>query len=135
MLGEDITLISGEKIYRALHKVERIKFHGLGLIEPFGRSVSYTQRSGSNVLSGTSVTDLFNRSKQVLQGTGYKNGDHISFGITSKGRVWSFRRENISELVTWGKDWQVIFWTKSIDTPDLCRPSLLPKPKLYNIFR
>ena len=61
----------------------------------------------------------------MLQGTGYKNGDHISFGITSKGRVWSFRRENISELLKWGKDWQVIFWTKSIDTPDLCRPSLL----------
>jgi superfamily II DNA or RNA helicase len=121
VLGEDIALISGEKIYRALHKVERIKFHGLGLIEPFGRSVSYTQRSGSNVLSGTSVTDLFNRSKQVLQGTGYKNGDHISFGVTSKGRVWSFRRENISELVKWDKELAGNLLDESIDTSQLVK--------------
>jgi superfamily II DNA or RNA helicase len=127
LLGDNFTLVNGESVYRSLHRVERIKFHGMGLIEPFGKDVSYIHRNGSNVVPGTSVTDLFNRSKRVLQGTGYKNGDYINFGMTSKGRVWSFRRENINELIKWGHELACNLIDTSIETAQLVKHVALPK--------
>jgi superfamily II DNA or RNA helicase len=123
----NLSLIHGENVYRSLHKVERIRFHGIGLTEPFGKNVSYVHRNGSNVVHGTSVTDLFNRSKRVLQGTGYKLGDYVNFGMTSKGRIWSFKRENINELIKWGRELANNLIDDSIKTEQLIKHVALPK--------
>lgn len=121
LIGEDCRLINGEDVYRSLHQVERMKFHGLGLIEPFGTRVSYTHRNGSNVIAGLSVADLFNRNKRVLQGTGYRHGDLINFGMTSRGRVWSFKRDNIAELIRWGKEVAQNLCDESINTGNIIK--------------
>ncbi|MBJ6118099.1 DEAD/DEAH box helicase family protein [Pontibacter sp. BT310] len=127
LIGNDCRLVNGENVYRALQGIERLKFHGVGLQEPHGTSVSYVQRAGKNVVLGTSASDLLNRSKRLLQGSGYKNGDQTNFGVSSKGRIWSLQRENIVDLISWGNEIALKITDSSIDTSSFINHVAFPQ--------
>lgn len=67
--------------------------------------VSYTGRMGSDVEPVLTEIQKQRATKSVLVGTGYENGERISIGCSSKGRIWSHARSfRLNDLISWCKD-------------------------------
>ena len=52
LAGEDVELIRGEQVYRALDGIKRLTLSNLGMIDQFSRAVRFTMRVGSDIKEG-----------------------------------------------------------------------------------
>lgn len=100
--GPNAALVRGETVFRSFGNMSRITFKNIGLSEHLGRMVSYTGRMGSDVEPVLTEIQKQRASKSVLVGTGYENGERISIGCSSKGRIWSHARSfHLNKLIDW----------------------------------
>ncbi len=105
VVGPNAALVRGDAVFKAFGNMNRITFKNIGLSEHLGRMVSYTGRMGSDVEPVLTEIQKQRATKSVLVGTGYENGERISIGCSSKGRIWSHARSfRLNDLISWCKD-------------------------------
>ena len=101
--GDDASLIRGQAVFRSFAGVTRLRLNNVGLSEQLGRNVSFTSRMGADVAPVLRNAQLTRARKSVLAGTGYEGGQNATVGASRKGRIWSHRRDRLTELIAWCK--------------------------------
>lgn len=102
--GNNVNLVKGEKVFRALHGFNRLMLTNLGLTHVISRSVRFSMHAGSDVVPGLTEAHGQNKTKSNLFARGYSEGMKASIGVSRKGRVWSHQvAGDISEWVEWCK--------------------------------
>ena len=101
VIGNDIYLINESDIYKSLHEVEQLELFNLGVKPISEESISYTQLFGRNV--GEALDDITKETKSSanLFGKGFADGERLTIGCSSKGRVWSRMIKTIPEFCDW----------------------------------
>jgi hypothetical protein len=79
---------------------------------------------GGDVGAGLTEAQKQNARKAVLSGTGFENGAKVTVGASRKGRIWSFRREHLAELVHWCKSIGTKVIDESIDPDEILKGTL-----------
>ena len=126
--GDDIAIIRGEIIYRALYGINHLILLNLGLIHNFSRAAQFTMHVGSDIKSGLSVQSLENRRTSNTFGKGFRDGEKITMGASYKGRIWSHRvAENVLEWVEWCHHVGAKLTDENISVDDILRHVIVPK--------
>ena len=126
-VAEEVTLVTGPDIFRCLATVNRLKLQNVGLLEQYGRQISFTMRAGSDVESGISETQKQKAVKSNLFGTGFENGHRTSIGCSNKGRIWSRQTTNLRELIRWCSSVGEKLNDNSLDPEKVLQGTLEPK--------
>lgn len=99
--GDDVVLIRGQQVFRVFAGVNRLRLQNVGLTEQLGRNIRFTGRMGADVESGIPEVQRRRARKSVLSGTGYENGEPVTLGASTKGRIWSMQRGRVDHLAAW----------------------------------
>lgn len=94
-------LISGDVIFRALGRINRLIFQNVGVRKHGRRNLRYAMYTGSDVAEALSVSERAGSVKSNLSGTGWENGKPVTIGCSYKGRVWARDLGSIPELIKW----------------------------------
>lgn len=107
IFGEETSLISGSRLFRCFHNVKRLALTNLGAYKRWaslGGFVSFKSYYGRDVKEGIRKTEKKELDSNNMFGFGYKYGLRTSIGCSMKGRIWSYQRGNILELVKWAEN-------------------------------
>ena len=88
--GDDVALISGPAVYRAMHGVQRLIPTNVGVLDVRDRDRRFTMFAGSNVAAGFPTAEAQTKTQTNIFGSGFAEGERVSIGGSLKGRVWSF---------------------------------------------
>ncbi|MBJ6368578.1 DEAD/DEAH box helicase [Snuella sedimenti] len=101
LIGDEINLINEADIYKSLHEVEELELFNLGVKPISEESISYTQLFGKNVGEALDEITKQTKSSANLFGKGFSEGERMTIGCSSKGRVWSRMVKTIPEFCDW----------------------------------
>lgn len=100
--GEDVDLLHGEDVYRALAGVRRAVLSNVGLKHSFSKAVQFSMHVGTDIANALSDAQTRKRTKTNLFARGFEDGEPTTVGCSHKGRVWSYRiAESMAEWVEW----------------------------------
>ncbi len=112
LIGDEINLINEADIYKSLYQFEELELFNLGVKPISEESISYTQLFGRNVGEALDEITKQTKSSANLFGKGFSEGERMTIGCSSKGRVWSRMVKTIPEFC----DWCDIIGAKLINT-------------------
>lgn len=124
--GDDVTQLSGPKVFRCLAGINRLKLQNVGLREQLGRLISYTMRAGCDVEHGLSATQKQKATKANLFGQGFENGHRTTIGCSYKGRIWSYRTTNLLQLTNWCRRVGAKLIDETLDPETVLNGTLVP---------
>lgn len=127
--GSDATRIKGEQAYRVLDGIQRLILTNVGLKHALGRAVRHTMHTGADVGEYFTAAHLETKTKTNLFGRGYEAGDRATIGISTRGRLWSFKKA--ADLSSW-VDWCHYVGDKllndRINVDHILRGAIIPVP-------
>lgn len=125
---ENPVRLSGEEVFRCLHGINRLMLSSVGLKTRIShRHIRYRMFAGVDVAEGISHAVRGSSTKSNLFGTGYRNGDKISIGVSYKGTIWARWVESIDFWKTWCDTQAQKILDTSIDTKTILDGALIPK--------
>lgn len=104
--------LSGERVFRVFHDVQRLTPTNVGLLDARNRSRRYSSHVGTDVTEAFPVAEARTKSQTHIAGTGFLEGEKYSIAASLKGRIWSHR--TASGLKQW-IDWSNVVGNKIID--------------------
>lgn len=119
--------INGEDCFKVFHGIKRLTLNNVGLKLLIGRSTRYRMSIGSDVSDAISTSERQNSTKSLIAGSGYKNGEKYTIGVSCKGRIWSIMRGNIAKQIVWFKEIGKILSDPTISSSDILKDTLIPK--------
>lgn len=119
--------ITGDNIFRALGRINRLIFQNVGVRKHGRRNLSFAMYTGADVVQALSLTEAGTSVKSNLSGTGWENGMPTSIGCSLKGRIWSRDVGTIPELVTFCKNVGAKVIDDTISTRDIIANVLIPE--------
>lgn len=125
--GEDAALIRGQNVFRTFHGVNRLRLQNVGLTEQLGRNIRYTGRMGADIGPELHEIQRGRAQKTVLAGAGYLDGKKLGLGASRKGRIWSHRRDRLSQFIEWCKQIGDKLLDETIDPDEVLKGTLEPK--------
>lgn len=129
--GDDVRILKGDTIFRALYGIDRLVVMNLGLNHAIGRAVRFTMHNGSDVGQAMTEASLGNRTRSNLFGMGYENGAKASIGCSRKGRIWSYQvAYDIGAWITWCHRIGVKLLDSAIKPEDVFRWAMIPEPAI-----
>lgn len=100
--GDDVELIRGEVIYRAMAGINRLVPTNVGLLDVRNRSRRFSMHVGADVIEGFPLAEAQTKTKTNIFANGYEGGVRVSIGGSLKGRLWSYRvASSIKDWVDW----------------------------------
>jgi superfamily II DNA or RNA helicase len=120
-------IISGDTIFRALGKINRLIFQNIGIRKHGRRNLSYALYTGADVANALSISETTGAVKSNLSGSGWENGAPTTIGCSHKGRVWSRDVGTVPEFVTWCESVGQKLQDDSIDTTEIIANVLIPE--------
>ncbi|MCX6736416.1 MAG: DEAD/DEAH box helicase family protein [Candidatus Parcubacteria bacterium] len=120
-------LVSGDIIFRALGRINRLIFQNVGVTKHGRRNLRYAMYTGSDVATALSVSERAGSVKSNLSGTGWENGEPVTIGCSYKGRVWARDPGSIPELIKWCESVGGKIKDGNIDTADIIANVLIPE--------
>lgn len=121
--GNDVELVHGEDVYRALAGIKQAILSNVGLKHSFSRAVQFSMHVGTDIAQALTDAQTQNRTKTNLFARGFEGGEPTTVGCSHKGRVWSYR---VAESMDGWVDWATRTGAKLID-PRLVVQDLLAK--------
>src|SRR5690606_18722555 len=88
-------------VFKIYHNVKRLLLFNVGMRIAKGKDISFQSFFGSNIYNSLSREQLNSGMKNNIFGVGYEEGEKVSFGASSKGKIWSYLRGNLKELKDW----------------------------------
>lgn len=127
--GDDVAPMKGERVYRALHGINRLILMNLGLGHTLSRAVRFTMHVGADIKTGLSEAHAENKIKTNIFGRGYAGGDKASVGCSAKGRIWSFQvAADIGEWVQWCHGIGSKLLDDKINVEEIFKGAIIPEP-------
>ena len=117
--------IDGEDCFKVFQGIKRLILNNVGLKQFIGRNVRYRMSIGSDVSDAISLLEKQNSTKSLIAGSGYKNGSKDSIGVSCKGRIWSVRRGNINNQISWFKEIGKLLTDPAISSKDVLKHTLV----------
>lgn len=100
--GDEVELIRGDVIYRAMAGINRLVPTNVGLLDVRNRSRRFSMHVGADVIEGFPIAEAQTKTKTNIFAYGYENGIRVSIGGSLKGRLWSYRvASSIKDWVDW----------------------------------
>ena len=104
IFGEgNISLITGMSVFRIFHNVNRLSLFNVGTRRGIGQDITFQSYFGKGVQDGIKLLEQGTLIKNNIFGVGYKEGEKTSLGCSVKGKIWSYQRGNLDELIKWCK--------------------------------
>jgi superfamily II DNA or RNA helicase len=122
-----MTLISGDVIFRALGRINRLIFQNVGVRKHGRRNLSYALYTGADVAEALSVSERAGSVKSNLSGMGWEGGRPVTIGCSYKGRIWSREVGTVPEFVSWCRTVGDKLQDNSIDTAQIIANVLIPE--------
>ncbi|WP_449329296.1 DEAD/DEAH box helicase [Selenomonas noxia] len=120
--------VIGEEVFRCLHGINRLMLSSVGLKTTIShRHIRYRMFAGADVAEGISRAVKGSSIKSNLFGTGYRNGDKISIGVSYKGTIWARWIESIDFWKNWCDTQAQKILDSSIDTKTILEGALVPE--------
>jgi hypothetical protein len=129
IFDENISRIDGVNVFRIFHNVKRLSLFNLGARKAIGRDITFQSYYGRGVQDGIKEIEERRLIKNNFFGIGYKEGEKITLGCSTKGKIWSYLRGNLNELITWCKNIGDVIEDTSVDPDTVLRNTL----KIYEI--
>jgi superfamily II DNA or RNA helicase len=123
----DVTLISGDQVFRALGNIHRLIFQNVGVKKHGRRNLSFALYTGADVATALGIAERAGSVKNNLSGTGWENGNRVSIGCSYKGRVWSREQGTIPAFVRWCELVGTKLIDDTIDTKQILENVLIPE--------
>jgi superfamily II DNA or RNA helicase len=120
-------LISGDRIFRVLGRINRLIFQNVGVRKHGRRNLSFALYTGADVAEALSVSERAGSVKSNLSGMGWESGKPVTVGCSYKGRIWSREVGTIPEFVTWCRMVGVKLQDDSIQTAEIIANVLIPE--------
>ena len=128
IFGEDKTSkVSGQCVFRVFHDVKRFAIVNFGGRKARMGNVSFKSYYGKDVQEGISMTERKQLVANNLFGNGYRNGERISVGCSTKGKIWSHTRGNLLEYTKWSRMIGTLVEDESIDPNSFIKNTLRVK--------
>ena len=125
--GPDVSLISGDVVYRVLHPIKRRVPTNVGLLDAVNRNRRFSMHVGADVLEGFGP-GAAQKSKTNIFAHGYAGGSRVSFGASRKGRIWSHRvADNLLDWVTWAESVGALLTDDLISVASVMNGFVIPK--------
>jgi superfamily II DNA or RNA helicase len=128
IVGPNKSLFNEADIYKCLDGVFQLELFNLGLKSTLDGPISFTMYAGNSIVSGLDELDKNTKSSSNLFGVGYENGDKVTIGCSSKGRVWTKLVKSIPDFCQWCDSLGNKLLDDSIDTQDIFK--FIQKPEL-----
>jgi len=119
--------VSGEQVFRALGRIGRLTFNGLGVSKHGRKNLSYAMYTGADVRNALSLAEKAGSRKANLNGNGWENGKQITIGCSYKGRVWSRDGGTIPQFIEWARHVGAKLVDATINTADIIDNVLIPE--------
>jgi hypothetical protein len=126
--GDDAKIMRGERMFRALHGMNRLILMNLGLGHSLSRAIRFTMHVGADIREGLSEAHAQNKFKTNLFGRGYAGGNKSSIGCSVKGRVWSYRiAHDLDQWVQWCHEIGAKLLDATVNVSELLKGALVPE--------
>lgn len=125
--GENVSLIYGDQVFRALGGIARLRFQNIGVRKHGRRNISYAMYTGEDVATALTASQRAGSIKSNLTGDGYRDGQRVSIGCSYKGRIWSKDQGPIQRFTSWCCDQGTRLLDDSINTDSIIEHVLIPK--------
>lgn len=129
--------LQDDRVYRVFAHIDRLRLFNVGA-RLQGKDISFQSYFGKSVQDGLDLLTQGKLLKNNIFGVGFKEGDKISIGCSSKGRIWSRERANLYQFQKWCKGIGKIVFDESINTNVVLKntlkiDSLTSFPSVYPI--
>jgi superfamily II DNA or RNA helicase len=124
--GGTAELVSGERMFRALHGFSRLVFMSAGLYGQ-GKRLRFRMYTGLDIGEAIDPTVQSTSTKSNLFAIGYDNGERTSIGVSYKGRVWSMSSSSVPDWRHWCNRTASKILDETIPTDQFLSHTLLPK--------
>jgi len=124
--GANNDLFCEANIYRCLDGIFQLELFNLGLKPVLDGPISFTMYAGNGIVSGLDELDN-NKTSSNLFGVGYENGDKVTIGCSSKGRIWTKLVKSIPDFCSWCDEMGEKLLDESINTEDIFK--FIQKPE------
>lgn len=128
---DSIHLITGMNVFRIFYNVNRLSLFNVGTRKGIGQDITFQSYFGKGVQDGIKLLEQGTLIKNNIFGIGYKEGEKTSLGCSVKGKIWSYQRGNLDELIKWCKTIGEIVENETID-PNIVLQHTLAIEKLRN---
>jgi superfamily II DNA or RNA helicase len=119
-------ILSGDVVFRAMGRINRLIFQNVGVKKHGRRNLSYASYTGAEVVSALGLAEKSGSVKALLSGMGWESGKQVTIGCSVKGRVWSREAGNIPRFIEWCEEVGDKLRDTSIETAKLIDNVLLP---------
>lgn len=124
--GPTAELFSGERMFRALHGVNRLIFHNVGLYNK-GTKLRFRMYTGLDIADAITPLIQSGSTKSNLFAVGYQEGQPTSVGVSSKGRLWSMSSSSIPDWRNWCSHIATKILDDTIPKDEFLRHTLIPQ--------
>ena len=126
IFGEEFSLIRGMDVFKIFHNVKRLTLYNVGARKGVGKDISFQSFFGRGVQDGIKQLEQGTLIKNNIFGVGFKDGEKLSLGCSVKGKVWSYLRGNLNELIEWCKNIGDVLENPDIDPNTVLENTLIP---------
>lgn len=126
IFGDEFSIIDGMNMFRIFHDVKRLTLYNVGARKGTGRDISFQSFFGKGVQDGLKLLEQGTLIKNNIFGVGFKDGEKISLGCSVKGKVWSYLRGNLNELIHWCQETGDVLENPNINPNTVLENTLTP---------
>jgi hypothetical protein len=102
LAGNEVDLISGMGVYRAMSGLQRLVPTNVGLLDVRNKNRRFQMLVGANVREGFPTGEAQSKTQTNIFASGFENGRRVTVGASLKGRVWSYQQaRSIKHWVDW----------------------------------
>lgn len=128
IFGLELLQFEGEDVFRVLDGLKRYTVYNFGGRIGTGRDISFQSFFGKNVEDGLHQLEQNKLEKNNVFGVGYREGESVSMGCSQKGKIWSYLRGNLKDLMHWCQDIGTKLLDDTIDTNTILSHTIKAKP-------
>ena len=127
--GDDVRLVNGPHVYRAMHGLDRLVATTVGVTDVFSRSRRFSFHVGADVADGFPTAEATTKTQTNIYATGFQTGTKVGIGASLKGRIWSHRiAPTVKHWVDWCDEIGGKVSDPSIDPTHVMAQFIRPEP-------
>lgn len=122
-ITEDPTLISGDKIFRTMYGIKRMKLQNVGLNKA-SKNLRFMMYTGSDTKEA--IPELITRRaiKSNIFSKGFEKGVPVTLGCSHKGKIWSMSSDSVHNWINWCDHIGKKILDDNIDTNDILKTAM-----------
>lgn len=122
-ITEDPTLISGDKIFRTMYGIKRMKLQNVGLNKA-SKNLRFMMYTGSDTKEAIPELITKRAIKSNIFSKGFENGIPVTLGCSHKGKIWSMTSDSVHNWIRWCNHIGKKILDDSIDTNHILKTAM-----------